>query len=603
MARVTSAAVFRRLVAIAVAWLATLGVAWGIVGLPERCPEVTPRQARAAATATVDWFARNQLPDGRWVYRYNIETDEVDTRPHTVRHSGVTMALYQADQVGIEGALAVADAGADWSLRQLDRVDDMAMVAPGRYAPSGGTALLVAGLATRRLATEDPVYDDDLYAMGRFLIAMTEPSGAVLQEWDTETDRAVPGLYSVFFTGETYFALSLLAQLDPAGLHGDWSGTAERIGRYVATERDEAEERFPPVPDHWAAYGLAASVDPDDLDLPPEESRYAERLAQLFGIEVRYESQRTGSTLNRWVLRGPQALGAGLGTLGEGLGSLWQLSGDGGPLEEHRATIGERLRCAAGMLASRQTDSDAADEAGHPELAEGAWFRLGWTQMDDQQHALSALLLAEPALAASEHEPTSSGKADVAQVLWIMLIAVAFVNPTRLRALVRDRRPATGRAVLACVLTFVPLAAVALVAEPVVDAIEVSPPTALIAAGLVLGLAAIVDLVWPRATADGGPGQSSWDDLPSWLAPYVPLVIPGLLRPAGLILVLAVAADSGVPAGLAVAAVTAGSGLAVLLPGRGGPITAAAGGWTWRAFATLAVCGGVTLIAEGVFSI
>lgn len=577
--------------------MATIGVAWGVVGLPEHCPDITPRDARAAATATVDWFQRNQLDDGRWVYRYNLDADEVDLRPHTVRHSGVTMSLYQANRAGIPGALEVADAGAQWSLDHLVRQEDLAFVSPGRYAPSGGTALLLAGLVTRRMTTGETSYDEDIYAMGRFLVAMTEPSGAVLETWDTGEGAPVPSQYSMFFTGEAYFALSLVALLDPSGDHGDWAGTVDRIGAYLATERDEVEDRFPPTSDHWSAYGLAATA-ASGRPLDSDQVAYAERLAEIFGIQVRYESQRTGSGLNRWVLRGPEALGAGVGTLGEGLGSLWTLTADGGPLEGHRTAIGERLRCTAGILYERQVDPARAQETEQPDLSQGAWFRLGWTQMDDQQHALSALLLAFPALAESERQvdPPPGGDS-VIRVLWLMVISVALVNPVRVRRLVAGAPAGPSlrtRLAIGAAGTFAVLAIAALAADPVLDAIDVSPPTATIAAGLVVGLTAIVDVLRPRVEPLVGVSERA--------ARFVPLLVPGLLRPAAVVLSMAASAHVSVAAALAMAAVTAVSGLVVLDPASSEQQTTLED-TTWRALAVLAIVGGVALMADGIFSV
>jgi hypothetical protein len=153
--------------------------------------------------------------------------------------------------------------------------------------------------------------------MGRFLAGMVEPSGAVLAEWDPATGEPVPDLYSLFFTGEAYWALVLLDRAFP----GDgWDVPARAISRYLATERDRAEEWFPPVSDHWGALGLA-ELAAGGTALDDDERAQARRLAGIFGIQVRYESQRTGEGLNL-LLRGHRALGAGVGNLGEGLGSL-----------------------------------------------------------------------------------------------------------------------------------------------------------------------------------------------------------------------------------------------------------------------------------------
>jgi small neutral amino acid transporter SnatA (MarC family) len=576
------------------AWVLALGLAGGVVGLPERCPDVTPAQVDAAAVDAVSWFARNQLPDGRWVYRYNLEDDVVDRQPHTVRHSGVTMSLYQAHRAGIPRALEVADAGAEWSLGHLLHHDDWAAVAPTAQVPTGGTALLVAGLSIRRAATDDDRYDHELRAMGRFLVTMTEPSGAVLALWDPAAEQPVPDRYSAFYTGETYFALGLLANVDS---EGPWRETADRIGAYLATQRDEVEEIFPPASDHWAAYGLATSAVGSDGALSSTERAYARRLAGIFGVEVRYESQRTGEGLNRWVLRGPRALGAGLGTLGEGLGALWRLAEHDEALGRHRDAIGERLRCVAGMLVDRQMNATEAANAARADLVRGAWFSLGWTQMDDQQHALSALLVANPTLAQSE-AGGSSEEGSVGPLPWLVVIAVAAVNPLRVRRLNQPtRNPAPTRGLRSIVagsaIAAACLAAVSVVADPLLRAIDVSPPTALIAAGLVVGLTALVDFVRPHT--------EPWHDEPGPLALLTPVAVPGLLRPAAVLLVLAVAADVRIASGLVLAGGVAACGLAALVPAT--PTLSRFDAWAWRALAALAILGAADVIVDGVFAI
>lgn len=590
----------RRLLGIAVAWLATVGVGWGFVGPREHCTSITPEQAREAVTATVEWFDRNQLDDGRWVYRYNIDSDEIDLNPHLVRHSGATMALYQAHRAGIDDALALADRGTGWSLETLERQDDFAMVALGPEAPSGGSALLVAGLAVRHLTEGPSVYDDDMYAMGRFLVEMTEDSGAVLEAWNTSDGAPVPDRYSLFFTGETYFALALLAQVDPDGEHGDWTETADRIGTYLATERDEAEDLFPPTSDHWAAYGLAESAHAG-IPLDDDQADYAERLGEIFSIQIRYESQRTGEGLNLRLQRGPEALGAGVGTLGEGLGALWLLTDEGGVLADHRDAVGERLRCVAGVLYDRQIDTEEASQTQDPGLTGGAWFRLGWTQKDDQQHALSALLLAEEALAEGDQRSSPTGDDSVARVLWLLVTAAVFTNPMRIRRLMTpdDSSQPEGSPSLAARLgvgvagSFVALATIAAVGNPVLEAIDVSAPTAMIAAGLLLALAAIVDFVRPQAEPLVGLTRSS--------ALFVPLLVPGLLRPAMALTVLAVSSHVGIGAGVGMAAVTAATGLVALRPA--GEKTTTVEAFAWQASAALAVAGGIAMTADGIFSI
>ena len=100
-----------------------------------------------------------------------------------------------------------------------------------------------------------------LRRLGRFLVAQTEPSGAVLASYDNAAGAPVAGVYSKYYTGETYWALARLHRLFP---EEGWGEVADRIGAYVAAERDEVEDYWPPLPDHWAAYGLAETVAFDD---------------------------------------------------------------------------------------------------------------------------------------------------------------------------------------------------------------------------------------------------------------------------------------------------------------------------------------------------
>lgn len=584
----------RRVVAVFVAWVAVLGLARGVVALPERCPPATEAQIRAAAGEAVGWFERNQGSDGRWLYRYDRDEDLTDRRSHVVRQAGITLSLYQADAAGLDGALAPADAGVDWLLGETVAHDDWVAVRRDALAPTGGSALLLAALATRRDATGDARYDDEMAALGRFLVAMTEPSGAVGANWDITARRPVPGDYSVFFTGEAYFALAALDMVDPAG---GWGATADRIGRYLATERDAAEDLFPPTSDHWAAYGLAATAAARPLD--DDEAAYAERLAGVFSVEVRFESQRTDGGLNRWALRGPRVLGAGLGTIGEGLGALWAVAGVDDRLGSERAAIAERTACVAGMLVDRQVDEVEAGEAGRPGMARGAWFHHGVTQMDDQQHSLSALLLAEPVVretggrqaGAASDDPVSAARA-----LWLAVVALAVVNPARVRRLA-GRLP-VGAAAGGSLVAGAAVAVTAALAGPLLRAADVSPATALVAAGIVVVVTAVVDGV--RRPADMSPATGPGDGA------LVPLAVPALVRPAVVVLAVAVAADAGLAVGVGTAVAVAAAGAATLLPERrpagaqGGPALGDVARW---AFVAVAVLGGIDLAAHGVFSV
>ena len=228
---------------------------------------MSPAELRRSAQAAVDWFVRNQKPDGTWLYLYDADDDSAPSEYNAVRHAGAAMGLYQAAAAGLPGALRSADRGTEWALDRLLERDGWAAVDVGRHEiATGATALLVAGLAIRREATGDTRYDDVLRRLGRFLVAQTEPSGAVLASYDPARGAPVPGEYSKYYTGEAYWALARLHRAFPGE---GWGEAADRIGAYLATSRDEVEDHWPPIPDHWAAYGLAETVEFPERGRPP----------------------------------------------------------------------------------------------------------------------------------------------------------------------------------------------------------------------------------------------------------------------------------------------------------------------------------------------
>lgn len=371
----------RRVGAGLLAWLGGLVVVVAAAH-PEGCPTVTAGEARAAAEAGLAWIAANQQDDGEFLYRYDRAAGEVLSGYNYVRHAGTILALEQGAAEGIEGAEESAERAVDFALDRLTDLGDRLAFT----ADTGGTGLLVAALVEHRRATGDEQHDEDLLAMGRFLQGTVTDEGAVTARWDLGRDEPVDGSRSPFFTGEILWALARLhAEFPDQG----FDETARRISQYLVTERDDVERRFPPVSDHWGAYAWD-EINAWPTDLTAAELAYAERQAGLFSLQVRYESQRRASGVVR-LTRGPMALPAGVGTLGEGLGGIRRLAARTDDLDVDRDAVDERLACVAGMLVERQAHGDDPRE-------DGAWFRNDVTQVDDQQHAVSALLAAIPVL-------------------------------------------------------------------------------------------------------------------------------------------------------------------------------------------------------------
>ena len=215
-------------------------LAFGVLSPPEHCPAVTSASLLQAASETVDWFARNQNADGTWLYQYRAETDTVVDDYNVVRHAGAVMGLYMAAGYGIEEALPLAERGLEWSRDGLIRGDGLGCGGHGAGDPStGGTALLLAGLADRREQTGDTRDDELMVELAQFLVTQTEPSGAVLASYDMATGAPVAGVYSKYYTGEAYWALAP----DGAAVPGWAVGRGRRSRRCVLGDATRRRRR------------------------------------------------------------------------------------------------------------------------------------------------------------------------------------------------------------------------------------------------------------------------------------------------------------------------------------------------------------------------
>jgi len=577
----------RRLAMAGVTLVGATAIVFGVGAPPEHCPAIDVADVEAAATATVGWMVDNQQPDGRWLYEYDRVDDVESDDYNIVRHAGMMSSLYQAAARGYEGAFASADRGLDWMLDQVVERDGWAGATTTSTLQAGTNALLVAALAERRDSTGDDTYDDEMVALSTFLVEQTEDNGAVLAYYDLEDDRPRADVYSIYYTGETYWALGRMHRAFP---DGGWGAVADRIGNYMATERDDAEDLWPPLADHWSGYGLAETAAfperPPGAPLTDAELEYVERQGGLIGQRVRSISQRFGP----WgeLVRGTfTPRGGGYGVFGEGLTGLWRAAQLDDRLAPASDTLGERATCIVGLAIDAQADASVAADYPDPVKVEGAWFIDDITRMDDQQHALSALLLTVPILQAAD----VGGGAHPAP-MWILwaVVVIGVLGPVRIA--VGSRGIPIRRVALGAAAGWVVLVAVASLSGWLVDLVDTSRPALRLATASLCALTAGIDLARPRPTGADPDGGGTW---------LVPVMVPLVVRPALLLAGLSVVADHSLPFFAVVVAVAVATGVTLAwgrVADRTSPVILT---WTTRLIAAITMVASALLIVHAVF--
>ncbi|MDX1690610.1 MAG: hypothetical protein R3290_06275 [Acidimicrobiia bacterium] len=178
--------------------------------------------------------------------------------------------------------------------------------------------------------------------------------------------------------------------------------------------------------------------------------------------------------------------------------------------------------------------------------------------------------------------------------LLLGLALVAAVNPPRTRTGLPETT--TGRARLPVLLlgSGIALAVVAGLAwwsGPLLDALDVSPETFRIAAGLVAGIAGL------RSIIRTSPGAEP--ELPGLRSAVWPVAFPRLVAPEVVALAITAGSEDGVTGTVAAAAV-AFAALAALGPLRRGAVTDGALRWAGAVLGMVLVVIGAVLMIDGV---
>lgn len=544
------------------------------VAMPEVCDNTSSLERREAIAEGVGWIERTQRTDGKFLYRYDAAADRIVPGYVWIRHAGTMMALAQVVAAGLdENGQAQRSFGRALAATEPEIVrvevdgEVRAGLGEGSVVSTGGSALLLLAL------TEGDVVDPELVeALGRHLRASVAPgpsgTSVVLEIADRDL-RFVPESVSRFTTGEVAYALARLERLTPGR---GWGDAVPSILDYLALHKADREGFVPDMADHWAAYAMGEMTkwspeswtsivgsEPGRFDVV--HVAWAEKQMGMSSVMVRYESQRTNRGLDRW-LRGRTSVGSAIGTHGESLGGWYDVALAVDELDSRRAGLQDRLRCNAGVITARQIDAERADTYPDPDSVRGSWLWFETTQVDDQQHAVSALVAAERILDAGGEIPR---RESLPHSWWLVVLAVvAVVNPGRL-ALAKFRLGPSSVIAVAVLL---------LADRWLLRTLDVSVPTAIVSAGVLAVLGALVGFV-PR------------------LAPPTPTA--ALWRPEVVVLLIAA---GGRPWALVV-----GLLLSLVLARSSRSASKSTRRWLAAMWSFVAVAAGIVLIVDGVYAV
>jgi hypothetical protein len=575
---------------VVVVWLAAcvalFSLAGGAVAIPEHCGDITTDEIDSSIEEGVAWLERNQAESGVWLYRYNVKTDEDLGGYNWVRHAGVLLSLeqtarYVAGDVGIRAG-QIADRGwpaIEQNYRGLTLNGMRTLAMKSSSSATGGTGLTGIALAERRLRTGDVSLDETLLGLARFVAAQVQNDGSVLNEVNLDSGISRPQSYSPFATGQTLF---LLAQARAITGTTEFDTQIAAIIRYLSTERALREGYVPDVSDHWGAYAMAVLTETAPQFLTDQSTvEFIRKQLGIAGIQVRYESQRTNDGLNRWT-RGRQTLGAGLGTLGEAIGA-WQVVVAGQPaLRDQQPWLHERLYCVSELLVNRQVTEREAQQLPNRSASQGSWIQFGITQMDDQQHAISAMVAARNVELDAPNAPRRTPIPENA--LLVVIAILALLNPGRLM-----KRGSSCSSIRVSVVGVAVLVALVVLGGPIVRLLNVSAATALVAAGASAVVASLFAFVMQVRSRDNAFESNT------------EVLLFGILRPE--IMLLAIAVGAGGQGWTMSATIAIAVGVAMSVSPLWARKNQTVINWLLFLFMILAIACGIFLIVDGVYAV
>jgi hypothetical protein len=227
---------------------------------PASGPEVpSTAEVDRAITLAANYLEHACGPDGRFVYRINIDSGQQSRSYNIVRHGGAIYALSMLQRSQPDQHVVDAMVRASSFLRQNyigpgTRPDQQVVWSKPlpqiSAADLGATGLGLVALTAVNEAKPDSVPLEQLQAMGRFLLFLQRSDGSFVSKFTAEKGPD-EDFESLYYPGEAALGLIDLYEADRSPV---WRNAAVRALSYLARSRAKLSEV---PPDHWALIATA----------------------------------------------------------------------------------------------------------------------------------------------------------------------------------------------------------------------------------------------------------------------------------------------------------------------------------------------------------
>ena len=254
-------------------------------------------EIRSAVELARSYMERVCGPDGRFVYRTNMQSGRQSDSYNIVRHGGAIYALgmlqhSQRDQQGIDAMLRAAlflrKSYIGPGVRPNQLVVWSKPLPQKSPADLGATGLGLVALTSVEHAKPNSVPLLQLQELGNFLVFLQKDDGSFVNKYSSESGAA-EDFESLYYPGEAALGLIDLYEIDHSPV---WLAAATKALSYLARSRARLTEV---PPDHWALIATAKLLTHYPESVSPASREELIRHAVQICRALMKDQQRLGS--------------------------------------------------------------------------------------------------------------------------------------------------------------------------------------------------------------------------------------------------------------------------------------------------------------------